>query len=161
MSKNKLFISHAAKDQALVDALVDLLATGTTLNTSAVEYSSLKGKGVASGDDFATYIKSHVHQPEVSIIILSPNYFANRLCLCEMGALLASARSVVPLLVAPLPMEHVTGIFADAAVMDISSTDDLNKLVALLDQHLEHVSLHLSRWAVKKKQFLADLPALL
>lgn len=161
MAKHKLFMSHAAKDQPLVAALLDLLESGTSLNASDVGYSSLKGKGATSGDDFATYIQSHLQQPEVSIIFLSPNYFANRLCLCEMGAILARSRHVIPLLVPALTVEHVRGIFPDSAILDINNTDDLNKLAALLGEHLERVELHLSRWAVKKKQFLAALPALL
>lgn len=161
MSKNKLFISYAVKDKELADALVDLLETGTSLKSADVCYSSLKERGVAGGDDFITYIKSHIQNPELAIILLSPNYFANRLCLCEMGSVMAMSRNVLPILVPPLAKRHVQGIFPDTRIVKIDSTSDLNKLAAQLEEHLELVDLHLPRWAVKKKQFIASLPSIL
>ncbi len=161
MSKNKLFISHAVKDKALVDALVDLFETGTSLKSADVCFSSLTEKGLVGGEDFSTYIKSHIQHPELAIIVLSPHYFANRFCLCEMGAILAMSENIIPLLVAPLTAKHVNGVFPDSRINRVDDTDDLNKLVAQLQEHLNLVDLHLPRWAVKKKQFLASLPSLI
>ena len=89
MSKKKLFISHALKDKALVEAVVTLLKAGTALNDAGLVYSSLVERGVPDSKDFSSYIESQIQRPAAAIVLLSPNYFAHRYKLCEMGAVLA------------------------------------------------------------------------
>jgi hypothetical protein len=78
MSKQKLFISYALKDKELAEAVVALLETGTTLKSSDVVYSTLGVRGVPGGENFRTYIESQIQTPAAAILLLSPNYFANR-----------------------------------------------------------------------------------
>ena len=161
MSKQKLFISHALKDKSLANAIVELLVTGTTLKSSDLIYSSLGKNGTTNGEDFRSYIESKIETPTAAILLLSPNYFANRYCLCEMGALLALTQNTLPLLVPPLTEKHLQGIFSKSQIDTVDNTDDLNKFVAKLQRHLDLGDLNLQPWAIKKKQFLALLPTLL
>lgn len=161
MPRKKLFISHAAKDKALVDALFHLIENGTTLQPSEIISLSLEAQVIPAGKDFITYVESQIQSPDLVIALLTPNYFSSRFCLCELGACWAIARNVIPLLVPPLTPQHVKEIIPAAKIRKIDSTDDLNLVATQLQQDLELGNLNLPRWAVEKKKFLALLPALI
>ena len=161
MSRQKLFISHAFKDKELAEAVIDLLKTGTRLTSLDVVYSALGERGVPDGKDFSSYIESQIQSPAAAIVLLSPNYFANRYSLCEMGAVLALTQNIMPLLVPPLTQKHLQGVFSASQIDKIDNTDDLNKFVAKLQRHLDLGDLNLQQWAMKKKQFLTALPTLM
>lgn len=161
MSKKKLFISHAEKDKALAESLVALLKAATALNDADLVYSSLTRQGSPDSAGFSTYIQKQIKTPAAAILLLSPNYFANRYSLCEMGAVLALSHNTLPLLVPPLTHKHVQGVFPASQLDTIDNTDDLNKFVAKLQNHLNLGDLNLQQWAMKKKQFLASLLSLI
>ncbi len=161
MSKKKLFISYVEKDKALVKAVVELLKAGTTLNDADLEYSSLTRQGSPDSEGLSAYIQKQIKTPAAAILLLTPNYFANRYGLCEMGAVLALSQNTLPLLVPPLTHKHVQGVFPASELDTIDNTDDLNKFVAKLQRALDLGELNLQQWAMKKKQFLAAVPLLL
>jgi hypothetical protein len=161
MSQKKLFVSHAAKDKELADALVDLLETGTALKSADVFCSSLEGLGIPSGKDFITYIREQIQHPECVILLLTPNYFSSTFCLCELGASWAMAHNSLPLLVPPLKYEDVKGVLAATQIEKIDSSEDLSKFATQLCDHLNLASINLPRWETKKKKFLKALPSLL
>lgn len=161
MSQKKLFISHAVKDKELADALVDLIETGTPLKSSDIFCSSLEGLGIPSGEDFISYIKSQIQEPESVILLLSPNYFASPFCLCEMGASWAMAHNILPLLVPPLTYDNVKGVLSVTQIDKLNDVDDLNKFVTQLKEHLSLSEINLPRWETKKKKFLKALPEVL
>ena len=162
MSKKKLVLSHAAKDKPLVDAVVEMLEGGTTLDSSELYCTAMdKRVGVPGGEKLVTYLDEQLQAPKVAILLLTPNYFSNRFCLCEMGALLARAKHVLPLLVPPLKLKHIPGMFVDSQLQRIDDVDDLNKFASELHNAYEAIELDLPRWAVHKKKFLTSLPALI
>lgn len=161
MSQKKLFVSHAAKDKELADALVDLLETGTHIKSGDVFCSSLEGLGIPSGKDFITYIREQIQNPDCVILLLTPNYFSSSFCICEMGASWAMAHNMLPLLVPPLKYEDVKGVLSSTQIDKIDSSQDLSKFVTQLGQCLNLPSVNLPRWETKKKKFLKALPNLL
>lgn len=161
MSKQKLFISLAPKDKRLAEAIIDLLKTGTRLTSLDVVYSTLDVRGAPDGEDFRRYIEAKIETPAAAILLLTTNYFANRYCLCEMGALLALTPNTLPLLVPPLTQKHLQGIISASQIDTVNNTDDLNKFVAKLQRHLDLGDLNLQSWAIEKKRFLATLPVLM
>ncbi len=161
MSKKKLFISHAEKDKALAQAVIDLLQAGTKLKPADIVSSSLVERGAPDNQDFGSYIESQIQRPAAAIVLLSTNYFANRYSLCEMGAVLALTPNILPLLVPPLTQKHLQGVFMASQVDNIDNTDDLNQFVAKLQRALDLGELNLQQWAMKKKQFLAGLSSLI
>ena len=161
MKSKKIFVSHAVKDKALADALVDLLETGTAVSSNDIFCSSLEGLGIPSGKDFITYIQNQIHHPDAVILILSENYFASQFCLCELGAAWAMSHNAFPLLVPPLKYADVKGVLLSTQLDKIDSDSDLDRFHENLNAKLALTSTKLARWGAKKRQFLKNLPNLL
>lgn len=161
MKYKKIFVSHAVKDKALADSIVDLLETGTAVSSDDIFCSSLEGLGIPSGQDFISYIKSQIQQPEAVILILSENYFASQFCLCELGAAWAMSHNAFPLLVPPLKYSDLKGVLLSTQLDKIDSDSDLDRFYENLNEKLALNSTRPARWGAKKRQFLKNLPELL
>ncbi len=159
--KKKIFISHAVKDKALADALVDLLQTGANISADDFFCSSLEGLGIPAGKNFIECIKSQLQGPETVIVILSPNYYESHFCLCELGATWAMSHSLLPLLVPPLTYNDIKGVMTAVQIPKINDSDMMNQFVMELTKILGISNLNLARWDIKKKGFLEKLPAIL
>lgn len=154
MSK-KIFISHAAKDKQLADALVDLLQTGINVSANDVFCSSLEGLGIPPGKDFIEHIKAQIQQPKVVIALLSQSYLASQFCLCELGATWAMSHRLLPLLVSPATYQDFKGVLTVTQLVNIE-TGLTGTMQALVDE-LDMPPPNLERWEVKKAAFLKKL----
>lgn len=154
MSK-KIFISHAAKDQKLADALVDLLQTGVNVSANDVFCSSLEGLGIPPGKDFIEHIKAQIQQPKVVIALLSQNYLSSQFCMCELGATWAMSHRLLPLLVSPVTYQDVKGVLSVTQLVSID-TGLTGTMQALVDE-LGMPAPNLERWEAKKLAFLKKL----
>lgn len=160
MSK-RIFISHAAKDQKLADALVDLLQTGMDVKSADVFCSSLDGLGIPAGEDFIAYIKGQIKQPDVVLALISPNYLASQFCLCELGASWALSHKLLPLLVPPLKHADVQGVLKTVQVNQLDSQGGLSEFIEGLRVALAAPHVNTARWGSKSKAFLEKLPGIL
>jgi hypothetical protein len=160
MKSKRIFISHAAKDNLLADALVDLLETGTSISSDDIFCSSLEGLDIPSGQNFITYIRDQIQQPDVVILLLTENYFASQFCLCELGAAWAMSHNALPLLVPPLAYADVKGVLLSTQVDKIDSDSDLDRFYESLSNQLVLSSTKVARWGAKKRQFLKNLPGI-
>jgi len=161
MKSKRIFVSHAVKDKALADALVDLLETGTEISSDDIFCSSLEGLGIPSGQDFITYIKNQIQHPDAVILLLTENYFASQFCLCELGAAWAMSHNAFPLLVPPLKYADVKGVLLSTQLDQIDSDSDLDRFLENLHEKLALTHAKVTRWGAKKRQFLKRLPDLL
>lgn len=153
----KVFISHAAKDEALVNLFVDLLDTGTTLNQKDLFCSSVKGMDIPNYEDFVKHIKGQLEKSQLVIVILSPNYIERAFCNCELGATWFGDKHCFVLGVPPLKYDDIKGVMVGkqlGMISDSSALDDLKDYLAasLADEGAT------SRWNKKKEEFLASLP---
>lgn len=153
----KVFISHSAKDNELVEAFADLLKLGMGLPHSAIFYSSQSGS-IPNGQFFVQHILKRVNEANLILAVLSPSYFQSRFCLAEAGAALArqSAGNVVfnSYLLPPLSFADL-----DGALYGIQSgfMNDPNTLSELRDRVVKELSNSPSTavWRQKEKGFLA------
>jgi len=84
--KSKVFISHATRDKAFVEKIVELLEF-MGLNEKQIFCSSMPGYDVPVGADFLDYIKEQYEEYELFVIFVhSPNYYHSTVSLNEMGA---------------------------------------------------------------------------
>lgn len=82
-----LFISHAQKDQELVDRFVNLLLL-MGINEKNIFYSSLPAFSVPIREDIYDYLRNLLDKDIViPIFMLSDNYYDSVACLNEMGAI--------------------------------------------------------------------------
>jgi hypothetical protein len=156
----RIFISHAVKDEELVEEFVDLLDVGIGIEPSDIFCSSLPGMNIPTGEGFVDYIKSKVTNPELVILILTPVYLNSQFCNNEVGASWALNIAVYPLLVPPLGYGDVKGVLVG---LQISKIDDKEKLNDLRDDLIEKFglkSLRTSHWERRRDKFLGKLERL-
>jgi hypothetical protein len=72
-----IFISHAAKDEQLVEEFVDLLQVGIGVHPDDIFCSSLPGMGIPIGTDFINYIKCKVQNPDLVILVVTPAFWSS------------------------------------------------------------------------------------
>lgn len=161
MARTRVFISHAAKDKALVDAFFDLLQTGAGLTSNDTFCSSLEGMGIPAGKNFVEYIKGKVQNPDLVLLILSPNYLDSLFCQCELGAGWVLSHDMIPIVVPPTTFADLKAVLTGTHAYRIDSDTDLSEFRDQIVSLLKLSAPKTARWDAKKKQFLEALPGIL
>ena len=127
LKKTRIFISHALKDKALADKLVDLLTSGCAVSPNDVLCTSLEGKGIPPGTpSFIAYLQEQLQNPELVILLVSENFFASPICLCELGAVWGMGLPNIPLVVPPMKKSQLKATLALVQAGDITSSSYLD-----------------------------------
>lgn len=105
----KIFISHSSKDAEIVGEVIDLVET-MGVRQEQIFCSSFPGYGVALGEDFLQRIKNELNNNTLVLFILTPNFYASRVCLCEMGATWVKTTSHIPILIPPIDYKDVSEV---------------------------------------------------
>lgn len=154
----RLFISHAAKDEALVEEFTDLLQLGIGVQDDDFFCSSLPGMGIPTGQDFVAYIKTRIQNPDLVILVISPAFLASQFCNNEVGATWALDLPVYPILVPPLEFGDVRGVLHGKQVVKLDDQKGLNDLRDHVTRVLGLEPLPTSKWERKRDRFLERLP---
>jgi hypothetical protein len=158
MASKPLFISHAAGDTPVADALADLLHQ-LKLNEDDIFCASLEGMGIPAGKNFADFIRDQIQSPKLVVLLLSPNYFESTFCVAELGACWAISHNIFPLLLAPDEYDGTDATLLGIQTGKIDSKKDLNDLRDVISK-VFGVSVSSARWETKRDAFLAKLPQL-
>jgi TIR domain-containing protein len=161
MTTKRVFISHAAKDKSLVDPFVDLLVTGVGLTNNQVFCTSVEGLGIPAGKNFIQVIKSEIQNPELVIVLLSPNYYESVFCLCELGASWALSHEAHPLLVPPLEFRDVKDVLTGVQLEKVDDPVGLSNLRDHICALFDIKDVPTARWDAKKNGFLEKLNGIL
>ena len=156
----RIFISHAVKDEELVEEFVDFLDVGIGIEPSDVFCSSLPGMNIPTGEGFVDYIKSKVSNPELVILVLTTDYLNSQFCNNEVGASWALDIAVYPLLVPPLRYGDVKGVLAGLQISKLNDKEKLNDLRDDLNEKFGLKSLRTSHWERRRDKFLGKLEKL-
>jgi hypothetical protein len=100
----KIFISHSSKDKNIVEELIDLLES-MDVKPSQIFCSSFDGYGIPLGSNFLDAIKEEISKNVLVLFVLSENFYASPVCLCEMGATWVLSRENIPIIVPPFTFE--------------------------------------------------------
>ena len=157
----RIFVSHAAKDEALVEEFVELLQVGINVHPDDVFCSSLPGMNIPTGRAFIDHIKSQVRDPEIVLLVISKEFLKSQFCLNEVGASWALSLPLYPLLVPPLDYGDVRGVLAGVQAAKIDDKEKLNDLRDDLIEKLRLTPLRTSQWERKRDKFLVKLASLL
>src|SRR6266496_1983674 len=160
-SVGKLFISHAAHDKPLVEALVDLLEGGVGVPHRDVFCSSLKGQSIKPGEDFVDSIRQNLDEATCAMVLISEAYYASAFCMCELGGVWLQSKSCLPVLIPPVDHTNLKAVLGGIQVSKIGSVRDLDELRDELVKRLAIEGYSTPRWNDKCKAFLEALPALL
>ena len=161
MSRPTIFLSHSSADEKLVDALSDLLTTGCGIRGDQIIITTLPGQGIPAGTpNYIAWLQDRLANSALVVLLLSPNYFESKFCLCEMGAAWGLGKPCFPLVVPPLKKSDVK---AEMAVSQNLNVGDESCLDELRDQvgELLKSELKTATWTLKRDAFLKRLPSIL
>ncbi len=157
----RIFISHAADDESLVEEFVDLLQVGVGVHPDDIFCSSLPGMGIPTGMDFIKYIKSKIQNPDFVILIVTKEFLQSEFCHNEVGASWALSLPIRPLLVPPLKFNNVRGVLAGTQIAMLNDKEILSDLRDEITEKLNLTPFRTSHWERKRDKFLAKLEELL
>ena len=156
-----LFVSHAVKDKALVDAFIELLEGGIGISKNAIFCSSSEGQGIPTGEDFAPYMRMRLQKAALVIALISENYYDSPFCLCETGGTWYGEKPFVPILTPPFGYSDLRGALYGKQVILLDSPKGLNEMYDKVRETLGVKDHGVARWELRRDQFLKKLPVLL
>lgn len=124
---NKIFISHAAADEQVVTAFVNLLHNGMDINNDEIFCSSVPDS-IRIGDDFVDKIRDEIKDCECVMFLISPEFKESRMCMFEMGAAWALGKNIKPIIVPPLTFRDLDKIMDRNQGIMITSKEGLDQL---------------------------------
>jgi hypothetical protein len=149
----RIFISHASADKPIIDIFFDLLQTGCNLGLDDFACTSIDGAGIETGTDFVNWIHKHLIDAQLVIMVVTPNYYASKFCVAEMGATWILEKNVFPMVPPNLPRDiGVVMLGKQTSVIDERGLDDLYDQVNKLFPEIKKST---ARWSLKKEEFLA------
>ncbi len=157
----RIFVSHAAKDESLVEEFVELLQVGIGVHPDDVFCSSLPGMNIPTGKAFIDHIKSLITSPEMVLLVVTEEFLKSQFCHNEVGASWALSLPIYPLLVPPIGYDDVRGVLAGTQLSKIDDKEKLNDLRDDLTEKLGLTPFRTSHWERKRDKFLGLLPNLL
>ncbi|MBE4605822.1 toll/interleukin-1 receptor domain-containing protein [Vibrio navarrensis] len=122
---NKIFISHASNDAKVVEEIIELLeAIGVESNQ--IFCTSFEGYGIELGENFLDAIKNELSSDSMVLFVLSENFYASPVCMCEMGAAWVLSKEHIPLVVPPLSYSDIKGVLPLTQGMVLTDVMKLN-----------------------------------
>ena len=122
--KKEIFVSHATKDEVLVNAFVDIiLSNGLNIPINKIFCVSTEGSKIESGEKWRDSIKEGLESAKLNFLIITPNYKESEVCLNEMGAAWLSNALVVPLIVEPINYKTVGVIHEPTQIEKLLNED--------------------------------------
>ncbi|MGX7004885.1 TIR domain-containing protein [Caballeronia sp. KNU42] len=156
-----IFISHAVVDASIASAIVDLIENGIGVPGEEIFCSSLEGYGIPTGENFIDHINNQIQTPDVVVLLLTPNYFESKFCLCEMGGAWVKSHKIFPILVPPLEYSDVKDVITATQVAKIDNDIKYNELRDYLISKVSFKPKSVTKWDTERRRFLGSLPELL
>lgn len=153
----RIFISHAVKDKEVVEVFVDLLHLGIGIQPDDIFCSSLPGMNIPTGAEFISHIKAQVKNPDLVLLMISPEFLKSQFCQHEVGASWALSLPIRPLIVPPLDYADVRGVLAGTQMAKLGDKESLNDLRDDLTANFGLKPYRTSHWERKRDNFLARL----
>lgn len=152
ISKNayeKIFISHSSKDKEIVEELIDILES-IGVSPTQIFCSSFEGYGIPIGSNFLDAIKGEINKNVLVLFVLSENFYASPVCLCEMGATWVLAKDHVPVIVPPFTFSKIEGVIPLTQGLSINNELQLNLLRDKIVEMFQITSESMSAWERKR-----------
>jgi hypothetical protein len=155
---SKIFISHSSQDRKYVGELIELLeAIGLT--DDDIICTSFSGYGIDLGENFLDAIKGKLRDVPLVLFVLSENFYASEICLCEMGATWVLTKEHIPVLIPPFDFADMKG--AIPPTTNGLKVNDASKLTELKEKIESVFSLENKRsqsvWQGKLEKIVARI----
>lgn len=150
---NKIFISHSTSDKDYVEEIVDLIET-IGLKSTQIFCSSFDGYGIDLGENFLERIKSELNEENLVLFILSENFYASPVCLCEMGATWIKTNEHIPILIPPFDFKNIQGVIPLTQGFKINESLKLNLFKEKIELIFNLDPIDNSSWERKRDRVL-------
>ena len=125
----RIFISHAAADQALASALVDCILGSMVLDDEELRCTSVPGHKLPVGSDFAATLLADLGESSVVIGLITSNAASSSWVLFELGATWGANKNLKPLVTDEVDLKSLPGPLAGRHVARFSSKGDVNQFL--------------------------------
>lgn len=150
----KVFISHSSTDRNVVEELIELLET-IGLNSTQIFCSSFEGYGIDFGDNFLERIKSELDENVLVLFLLSNNFYASPISLCEMGATWMKTNQHIPILIPPFEFKDIRGVIPLTQGFIITEELSLNQFKIQIEKLFDiNNVLSISTWERKRDRII-------
>jgi hypothetical protein len=157
---SKVFISHASSDAKCVEEIIDLLEN-IGLNSNQIFCSSFEGYGIDLGDNFLEAIKREISDSVIVLFILSKNFYASAICLCEMGATWVRSTQHIPILIPPFDFSDIKGVIPLTQGFKINDSKKWNLLKQKIETDFKLSPIDFSAWERKRDKALETVDNLI
>lgn len=128
----KIFISHAASDVELAQALVDCINSSMVIEDEEIRCTSVPGHKLPIGGDPATIIQSELASTGVVVGLITRNSLNSSWVLFELGAAWGAKKSIQPLLSNEIEYRDLPGPLSGNNVARMSERNDLTQFMSEL-----------------------------
>jgi hypothetical protein len=155
-SVNKVFISHSSNDSTIVEEMIEVLET-VGLRSEQIFCSSFENYGIDLGENFLERIKTELDSNVLVIFILSKNFYASPVSLCEMGATWIKTNIHIPVLIPPFDYKDIEGVIPLTQGFKINEPLKLNLFKQKIEELFGLDSIDLSTWERKRDRILGRI----
>lgn len=152
--EGRLFVSHASEDEAIADALADLLRLGTDLPRRRIFCTSLPGMGIPEGEDnYIGYLRRQLQHAVLVLPLITPSFLESQVCLVELGAMWAMELPAFPVIVPPSTYPELEAILGKVQCARIDQPGSLARLKDRVAREF-NVEAPSDAWEAKRTDFL-------
>lgn len=151
----KLFLSHASKDKAYVEAFMDtVLMQGCGLKPDQILMTSVRETGIPTGENLFEILRLTAASTPLVVAMISPRYIVSSTCLAELGA--AWVRNVLfPITIGGVTRSELNGVLQGLLIENPDDEPTLEEL---------HVRIHdefgttttATTWGRHRRNWLAN-----
>lgn len=159
MSKQKIFISHAKKDEIIVQKFIDTVLVGTlgfNLN-SDIFCTSVDGAKIAASKNWRKEIRDALSSSKVSILIITSNYRESEVCMNEMGAIWACSEHIFPLIIEPVTFSDFSALLCEVQGELLTDERGLDRVKDQLIDIFDLTGIKSDNWTRQKTDLLSAL----
>jgi hypothetical protein len=154
----RIFISHAAADEALVTPFVNtVIRLGCGVGPEGIVYTSGAGTGALSGADLNAYIREAVSVADLVVAIITPAFRASSYCIAELGAAWSRAGKLFPLAVPGTRRDDLDGVLRGLVVHHLDQPRALDELHDRIADALGIAATSASIWNASKGEWLRSV----
>jgi Txe/YoeB family toxin of Txe-Axe toxin-antitoxin module len=158
MPSKRIFISHSTKDKDIAYELVSLMQLGLGLHPNDIFCTSLEGMGITAGQNFISFIKEQITEPDFVVLLLSPSYYKSKFCLCELGASWILCHNMIPILIPPLEHNDIKDVLTTVQILDITNNNQLDQIPDIIYEKLKDLKkTNTAVWTSKKEKFVKNI----
>lgn len=152
--RKKIFISHSFHDRKIADRIINhLILPLFAIEKKNIFYTSNRATGIEISKNWRNKIKSHIHECDIYICLITSNFQKSELCQNELGAAWVLNKSIFPLILAPVTYSDFSILISDLQALDLSRAENIESFVTSLSRILKtHYNIYLQPGANLENQ---------